>query len=166
MNTRNLPGWENGWPVRRADNLTAICEPTVLENVGASTSHNPMGLHGLLQGQLYLLYYRYSRILNPLTQLQFQWNTKSLKYPFVLTSFLFSILCLFKGISGKLNIILDSYQWTKFFTSTKSWERARYTHMHITDTGSNEKLTLNKLRTDVTKHIREVPSSDFDRIIG
>jgi hypothetical protein len=24
------------------------------ENVGASTSHNPMGLHDLLQGQLYL----------------------------------------------------------------------------------------------------------------
>jgi hypothetical protein len=26
------------------------------ETVGASTSHNPMGLHGLLQGQLYLLF--------------------------------------------------------------------------------------------------------------
>jgi hypothetical protein len=31
-------------------NLTAICEPIVLKNVGASTYHNPMGLHGLLQG--------------------------------------------------------------------------------------------------------------------
>jgi hypothetical protein len=31
------------------DNLTAICDPIVLENVGTSTSHNPMGLHGLLQ---------------------------------------------------------------------------------------------------------------------
>jgi hypothetical protein len=30
-------------------NLTAICEPIVWENVGASTSHNIMGLHGLLQ---------------------------------------------------------------------------------------------------------------------
>jgi hypothetical protein len=30
---------------RKADNLTAICEPTV-----TSTSHNPIGLHGLLQG--------------------------------------------------------------------------------------------------------------------
>jgi hypothetical protein len=29
--------------VRGADNLTAICEP----------SHNPIGLHGLLRGQLY-----------------------------------------------------------------------------------------------------------------
>jgi hypothetical protein len=36
-----------GWPVRGAD---------CLENVGTSTSHNPMGLHGLLQGQLYLFY--------------------------------------------------------------------------------------------------------------
>jgi hypothetical protein len=25
-----------------------------LDNVGASTSHNPMGLHGLLYGYLYL----------------------------------------------------------------------------------------------------------------
>jgi hypothetical protein len=29
-----------------ADNLTAIC----LENVGASTSHKPVDLNGLLQG--------------------------------------------------------------------------------------------------------------------
>jgi hypothetical protein len=44
MNTRNRPGGK-GCPTRKADNLTAICE-----NVGGSTSHNPMGLHGLLQG--------------------------------------------------------------------------------------------------------------------
>jgi hypothetical protein len=46
MSTRNLHG-DKGQPARKADNLTAICE---LENVEASTSHNPMGLHGLLQG--------------------------------------------------------------------------------------------------------------------
>jgi hypothetical protein len=45
MSTRNLPGVK-GRPAREADNLTAIC----LENVGALTSHNPVGLHGLLQG--------------------------------------------------------------------------------------------------------------------
>jgi hypothetical protein len=28
MNTRNLPGGK-GWPVRKADNLTAICVPNV-----------------------------------------------------------------------------------------------------------------------------------------
>jgi hypothetical protein len=28
MSTRNLPGGK-GWPARKADNLTAICEPTV-----------------------------------------------------------------------------------------------------------------------------------------
>jgi hypothetical protein len=48
MNTRNLPGGK-GWPARKADDLTAICEPFCLENMKASTSHNPMGLHGLLQ---------------------------------------------------------------------------------------------------------------------
>jgi hypothetical protein len=47
MSTRNLPGGK-GWPARKANNLTAICEPIVLENVGALTSHKTMGLHGLL----------------------------------------------------------------------------------------------------------------------
>jgi hypothetical protein len=49
MRTRNLPGGKER-PAREDDNFTAICEPTVLENVGASTSQNPMGLRGLLQG--------------------------------------------------------------------------------------------------------------------
>jgi hypothetical protein len=49
MSTRNLSGGKRR-PAREADNLTAICEPIVLENVGASTSHNLMDLHGLLQG--------------------------------------------------------------------------------------------------------------------
>jgi hypothetical protein len=53
MNTRNFPGGK-GRPVHKADNLTAIWEPTVLENVGASTSHNPTALQGLLQGELCL----------------------------------------------------------------------------------------------------------------
>jgi hypothetical protein len=44
MSTRNLPV-NKGLPVRKSDNLTAICE-----DVGASTSQNPMGLHDLLQG--------------------------------------------------------------------------------------------------------------------
>jgi hypothetical protein len=39
MSTRNLPGGK-GQLARKADNLTAICP----ENVGALTSHNPMGL--------------------------------------------------------------------------------------------------------------------------
>jgi hypothetical protein len=40
-------------PVRRADSLTAICEPIVLEsldNVGSLTSHNRIGLQGLFRG--------------------------------------------------------------------------------------------------------------------
>jgi hypothetical protein len=49
MSTRNLPGGKRR-PEHEAD-LTVICEPTdCLQNVAASTSHNPMGLHGLLQG--------------------------------------------------------------------------------------------------------------------
>jgi hypothetical protein len=48
MSTRSLPGGKGGRLVR----LTTL-QPSVshfVENVGASTSHNPMGLHGLLQG--------------------------------------------------------------------------------------------------------------------
>jgi hypothetical protein len=32
------------------NNLTDICEPTVLDNVGSLTSHSPTALHGLLRG--------------------------------------------------------------------------------------------------------------------
>jgi hypothetical protein len=39
-------------PVHRAYNLIAICEPIVL-TVGSSTSHNPIGVHGLLWVYLY-----------------------------------------------------------------------------------------------------------------
>jgi hypothetical protein len=40
MSARNLPRCK-GRLARKADNLTVICEPLV----GASTSHNSMGLH-------------------------------------------------------------------------------------------------------------------------
>jgi hypothetical protein len=39
MSTRNLPGGK-GRPARKAENLCAVC----LENMEASTFHNPMGL--------------------------------------------------------------------------------------------------------------------------
>jgi hypothetical protein len=57
MNARNLPGGKGraagaySWQPHR--HLLADC----LENVGASTSHNLMGLHGLLQGYLYLFFF-------------------------------------------------------------------------------------------------------------
>jgi hypothetical protein len=40
---RNLPGGK-GRPTRKSDNLTAISENDYLQNVGAPTSHNSMGL--------------------------------------------------------------------------------------------------------------------------
>jgi hypothetical protein len=52
MSTRNFPGGGGGGkgrPGHKADKLTAICE-SIGENVGASTSQNPVVLHGLLQG--------------------------------------------------------------------------------------------------------------------
>jgi hypothetical protein len=45
MSTRKLPGGKKR-PAHRADNLAAIYEPNVW-NVGASTSRNLKGLHGL-----------------------------------------------------------------------------------------------------------------------
>jgi hypothetical protein len=45
MSTRNIPGGKL-WRVGKAESFTAVCD--CLENVGASTSHKPMGLQGLL----------------------------------------------------------------------------------------------------------------------
>jgi hypothetical protein len=42
--------------VRKADNLTAIYEPIVLDNVGSLTSHNLTGFQGLLRGWLYFTF--------------------------------------------------------------------------------------------------------------
>jgi hypothetical protein len=55
MSTSNLPGVK-GRPAREADNLAALCEH-FLENVGASTFHKRMGLHGLLMGEIDLILY-------------------------------------------------------------------------------------------------------------
>jgi hypothetical protein len=48
ISTRNLPVGK-GRPALKADNLTAIWVDD-LEDMGASTFHNPMGLHGLIYG--------------------------------------------------------------------------------------------------------------------
>jgi hypothetical protein len=44
MSTRCLPGGK-GLPARKAENLTADC----IENVWASATHKPRGIHGMLQ---------------------------------------------------------------------------------------------------------------------
>jgi hypothetical protein len=50
MSTRNIRGGK-GRPARKADNFTAIYVwADCLENVGVSTSHNPLGLHDLFEG--------------------------------------------------------------------------------------------------------------------
>jgi hypothetical protein len=49
MSTRNLPvGIEGGLRLRLTTSPPYMAD--CLENVGASTSHKPMGLHCLLQG--------------------------------------------------------------------------------------------------------------------
>jgi hypothetical protein len=49
MSSRNLSGGKER-PARKADNLHCHLQADCLENVGASTSHKPIGLHGLLHG--------------------------------------------------------------------------------------------------------------------
>jgi hypothetical protein len=49
MSTRNTLLGGKGRSARKAGNLTAIWQLNVLENVEASTSHNAIGLHSLLQ---------------------------------------------------------------------------------------------------------------------
>jgi hypothetical protein len=53
MSTRNLPGGKGGRRVRLTTLLPSLSRSS-RENVGASTSHNPMCLHVLLQGELRL----------------------------------------------------------------------------------------------------------------
>jgi hypothetical protein len=48
VSTKRFPGGKER-QARKANNLTAVCESIVHTNVGASTSHKLMGLHGLLQ---------------------------------------------------------------------------------------------------------------------
>jgi hypothetical protein len=48
-------GGGEGRPAHKADNLTTISIADCIENAGASTSHIPMCLDGLLQGYLHLL---------------------------------------------------------------------------------------------------------------
>jgi hypothetical protein len=64
MSTRNLLGVKDGWRVRLATSpLLTDC----LENVGASMSHNPMGLHGLLNEWMNEWMYKgYAIIIQPL----------------------------------------------------------------------------------------------------
>jgi hypothetical protein len=63
MSTRNILGMfleAKERPARKANNLAAIyIWADFLENVGTSTSHNPMGLHGLLQ-DTFTLYFTFS----------------------------------------------------------------------------------------------------------
>jgi hypothetical protein len=55
MSTRNL-GVKGGWRVWLTTSPSSV-RRLPRENVGSSTSHKPMGFHGLLQGQLYLFFY-------------------------------------------------------------------------------------------------------------
>jgi hypothetical protein len=48
--TRNLPEGGKAWPARKADNLTAICDPIVYKMWKPQRSYNPMVIQGLLQG--------------------------------------------------------------------------------------------------------------------
>jgi hypothetical protein len=49
MSTRNLRR-SKGRPARKSDKTHRHLRVDCLENLGASTSHSPMGLQGLLQG--------------------------------------------------------------------------------------------------------------------
>jgi hypothetical protein len=57
MSTRNLTGAVKGCRCVRLTNSPRSLSRLSRENVGASTSHNPIGLHGQLQGRLYLFLY-------------------------------------------------------------------------------------------------------------
>jgi hypothetical protein len=65
MSTRSLNEGKGG-TAHKANILSAIYGANYLENVRASTSHNPVGLHGLLRGYLYIFH----QVLNVLIDLR------------------------------------------------------------------------------------------------
>jgi hypothetical protein len=55
MTTRNLPGVvKGGRRLRLTTSPPSTCMSRLSRNVGTATSHNPVGLHGLVHGWLYL----------------------------------------------------------------------------------------------------------------
>jgi hypothetical protein len=52
MSIRNLPGGVNGGRRVRLTTLPQSASRVATENVGTLTSHNPMGLTGLVEGWL------------------------------------------------------------------------------------------------------------------
>jgi hypothetical protein len=69
MSTRNLPLEVKGGRRIRLTNLQPSVSRLCRENVGASNSHNPMGLYGLLQGWLYLSAFCFEDLLATLMSL-------------------------------------------------------------------------------------------------
>jgi hypothetical protein len=59
MSARNLPGGK-GRPERRADNLTAICEPTVQTKYGSLDVSQPNGLSRPVTGIVYIYIYSHN----------------------------------------------------------------------------------------------------------
>jgi hypothetical protein len=57
MRTRNLPEGVKGCRRVRLTTLPPSASRLSIENVGTSTSHNPMGLHDLLERYLYFFFF-------------------------------------------------------------------------------------------------------------
>jgi hypothetical protein len=60
MSTRNLPGGVKAVRRVRLGTLPPSVSRLSRKNVGASTSHNSLGFHGMLQGELYLFLHLHS----------------------------------------------------------------------------------------------------------
>jgi hypothetical protein len=48
--------WDKEWPAHKDDSLITTLFAGYLQNMGASMSHNPMGLHGLLRDSFNIFY--------------------------------------------------------------------------------------------------------------
>jgi hypothetical protein len=89
MSTRNLPGGK-GRPAGKTDNITAICEPIVLK---IWEPYNRMGLHGLLQGQLYLFGSDFKNYVRSSVSICFKINSNIINSVNILLSTAVNMMC-------------------------------------------------------------------------
>jgi hypothetical protein len=123
--------WSKAWPVRRADNLTAICEPIVF-NVGSLTCQNPYFLLSLYGAEAFsrsIFQPRiYSRKIEPVFSFGYSQNGRTEAYLSV------SILAPFLLHVRNTTVWIQLFQFPSAVTIAIFWGSLTLSHPQIRGT--------------------------------